>query len=94
MRKGRMACKRFSILSSSLPFLPSSSLPPVTRARLKEIIVSGGENVYSVEVENAILAHEAVRECAVIGIPDPLWGEAVDAVVCFKQAPAFQPRIS
>jgi acyl-CoA synthetase (AMP-forming)/AMP-acid ligase II len=53
--------------------------------RLKDVIVSGGENVYSVEVENAILSHEAVRECAVIGSPDPLWGEAVHAIVCLKQ---------
>jgi acyl-CoA synthetase (AMP-forming)/AMP-acid ligase II len=49
--------------------------------RSKDIIVSGGENVYSIEVENAIAAHPDVESCAVIGIPDPLWGEAVHAVV-------------
>lgn len=52
--------------------------------RLKDMIVSGGENVYSIEVENALLSHAAVREAAVIGIPDPLWGEAVHAVVVPK----------
>jgi long-chain acyl-CoA synthetase len=48
------------------------------------MIVSGGENVYSKEVENAVSSHPAVRECAVIGIPDPTWGEAVHAVVVLK----------
>lgn len=52
--------------------------------RLKDMIVSGGENVYTVEVENAILKHPAVRECAVIGIPDDRWGEAVHAVIALK----------
>jgi long-chain acyl-CoA synthetase len=52
--------------------------------RLKDMIVSGGENVYSIEVENALLTHPAVKEAAVIGIPDPLWGEAVHAVVVLK----------
>lgn len=52
--------------------------------RLKDMIVSGGENVYSKEVENAVSSHAAVRECAVIGIPDPTWGEAVHAVVVLK----------
>lgn len=49
--------------------------------RVKDMIVSGGENVYSVEVENALMSHPAVRQCAVIGIPDERWGEAVHAVV-------------
>ncbi len=49
--------------------------------RLKDMIVSGGENVYSTEVENAIADHPAVAQVAVIGIPDPQWGEAVHAVV-------------
>lgn len=52
--------------------------------RLKDMIVTGGENVYSVEVENAILKHPDVRQCAVIGIPHPLWGESVHAVVTLK----------
>ncbi len=49
--------------------------------RLKDMIVSGAENVYSIEVENALHAHPAVLEAAVFGIPDPTWGEAVHAVV-------------
>jgi long-chain acyl-CoA synthetase len=49
--------------------------------RIKDMIVTGGENVYSAEVENAIHRHPAVREAAVIGIPDAKWGEAVHAVV-------------
>lgn len=49
--------------------------------RLKDMIVSGGENVYSSEVENVIASHPAVAACAVFGIPDERWGEAVHAVV-------------
>jgi len=49
--------------------------------RLKDMIISGGENIYSTEVENAIYKHPSVRECAVIGIPDDTWGETVHAVV-------------
>ena len=49
--------------------------------RLKDMIITGGENVYSAEVENAILLHDAVAEVAVIGIPDETWGEAVHAIV-------------
>ncbi len=49
--------------------------------RLKDVIITGGENVYSTEVENAVQSHPAVAECAVIGIPDETWGEAVHAVV-------------
>jgi long-chain acyl-CoA synthetase len=52
--------------------------------RIKDMIVTGGENVYSIEVENAVLTHPAIRECAVIGVPHPLWGEAVHAVVTLK----------
>ena len=49
--------------------------------RKKDMIVSGGENVYSVEVEDALLVHPAVAEAAVIGVPDARWGEAVTAYV-------------
>ena len=45
------------------------------------MIVSGGENVYPAEVENALLAHPAVADAAVIGVPDDKWGETVKAVV-------------
>jgi long-chain acyl-CoA synthetase len=49
--------------------------------RAKDMIVSGGENVYSVEVEDALYRHPAVAEAAVFGIPDEKWGEAVHAIV-------------
>ena len=49
--------------------------------RLNDMIVSGGENVYSIEVENALSSHPAVAEVAVIGVPHPVWGEEVLAVV-------------
>jgi acyl-CoA synthetase (AMP-forming)/AMP-acid ligase II len=49
--------------------------------RIKDMIISGGENVYSAEVENALAKHPAVAACAVIGVPDPEWGERVHAVV-------------
>lgn len=52
--------------------------------RLKDMIISGGENVYSAEVEAAIYQHPAVAMCAVIGIPDEKWGEAVHAVVALR----------
>jgi acyl-CoA synthetase (AMP-forming)/AMP-acid ligase II len=56
--------------------------------RKKDVIVSGGENIYSREVEDAILAHPAVLECAVIGIPDKKWGESVCAVVVLREGEA------
>jgi len=49
--------------------------------RVKDMIITGGENVYSAEVENAIMQFPGLAECAVIGVPDPKWGEAVHAVV-------------
>jgi len=49
--------------------------------RVKDMIITGGENVYSVEVENAIGSHPAVNQVAVIGIPHEIWGEAVHAIV-------------
>jgi acyl-CoA synthetase (AMP-forming)/AMP-acid ligase II len=52
--------------------------------RLKDMIISGGENVYSVEVERAIDLHPAVRQCAVVGRPDETWGEVVHAVISLE----------
>lgn len=52
--------------------------------RVKDMIVSGGENVYSAEVENALAKHPAVIEYAVIGVPDKKWGERVHAIVRLK----------
>ena len=54
--------------------------------RVKDMIVSGGENVYPAEVENAIAGHPDVAEVAVIGVPDSRWGEAVKAIVVPKAA--------
>lgn len=53
--------------------------------RSKDMIISGGENVYSTETENAIYQHPAVKECAVIGIPHKDWGEQVHAVVVLHE---------
>lgn len=52
--------------------------------RVKDMIVSGGENVYPAEVENAIFGHPGVADVAVIGVPDDKWGEAVKAIVVRK----------
>ena len=52
--------------------------------RKKDIIISGGENISSIEVERAIFAHPAVLECAVVSAPDPQWGEIPAAFVVFK----------
>lgn len=53
--------------------------------RIKDMIVTGGENVFSAEVESAISSHPSVAEVAVIGIPDEKWGEAVHAIIVPKQ---------
>ena len=52
--------------------------------RVKDMIITGGENVYSPEVEQAVAEHPAVAEVAVIGVPDDRWGEAVKAVVALR----------
>ncbi len=52
--------------------------------RKKDMILTGGENVYSTEVENVLYTHAAILECAVVGIPDQKWGEAVKAIVVLK----------
>ncbi|MEZ5710747.1 MAG: long-chain-fatty-acid--CoA ligase [Blastomonas sp.] len=59
--------------------------------RVKDMIISGGENVYPAEVENAIFGHPDVLEVAVIGVPDPKWGEAVKAVVSQKPGHVVDP---
>ena len=56
--------------------------------RLKDMIISGGENVYSAEVENCLHDHPAVAECAVIGLPHPHWGEQVVAAVHLRDGSA------
>ncbi|MEZ5649359.1 MAG: long-chain-fatty-acid--CoA ligase [Burkholderiaceae bacterium] len=52
--------------------------------RIKDMIISGGENIYPAEVENAMAAHPAIAEVAVIGVPDARWGEAVKACVVLR----------
>ncbi|MBN2569318.1 MAG: AMP-binding protein [Deltaproteobacteria bacterium] len=49
--------------------------------RTKDMIVTGGQNVFSVEVENVLMTHPSVADCSVIGLPDDTWGEAVTAVI-------------
>jgi fatty-acyl-CoA synthase len=59
--------------------------------RVKDMIISGGENVYPAEVENAIYGHPDVAEVAVIGVPDAKWGEAVKAVCVPKPGHQVDP---
>mgnify|MGYP000958546458 CR=1 FL=1 len=59
--------------------------------RVKDMIISGGENVYSAEVENALAQHPAVAQCAVIGIPNDRWGEQVHAIVVPKPGAKAEP---
>ncbi|MHB1711853.1 MAG: class I adenylate-forming enzyme family protein, partial [Acidimicrobiales bacterium] len=52
--------------------------------RAKDMIIRGGENIYSVEVEAALFEHHAVADCAVIGVPHPVLGEEVGAVIVLR----------
>ena len=60
--------------------------------RVKDMIVSGAENIYPAEVESALHEHPGVQDCAVIGVPDPRWGEAVKAIIV--RAPGSQIEAS
>lgn len=59
--------------------------------RIKDMIVSGGENIYPIEVENALAGHPAVADVAVIGVPDDRWGETVKAIVVPKGGTTIDP---
>lgn len=59
--------------------------------RVKDMIVSGGENIYPAEVENAIFGHPDVADVAVIGVPDEQWGEAVKAIIVLKPGASENP---
>ena len=61
------------------------------RDRLKDVIISGGENISSVEVEGVLLRHPAVQEAAVVGMPDTKWGEAPHAFIVFKPGASATP---
>jgi long-chain acyl-CoA synthetase len=54
--------------------------------RIKDMIISGGENIYPAEIENLLMKHPAVADGAIIGVPDAIWGEAVKACVVLKPA--------
>jgi acyl-CoA synthetase (AMP-forming)/AMP-acid ligase II len=60
--------------------------------RIKDMIISGGENIYSVEVENALYKSPKILEAAVVGTPDPVWGETVNAVVVLKPGEVADSR--
>ena len=61
--------------------------------RLKDVIISGGENISSVEVEAMLLRHDAIQEVAVVGVPHEKWGEAPHAFVVFKSGPDRPARM-
>ena len=62
--------------------------------RLKDMIISGGENIYTPEVERVLAEHPAVMEVAIIGVPDDTWGETVKAVVSLQRRARRRPRRS
>ena len=59
--------------------------------RAKDMVITGGFNVYSTEVEQAVMAHPAVADCAVVGLPDEKWGERVTAVVTLRAGGRLDP---
>jgi fatty-acyl-CoA synthase len=59
--------------------------------RLKDMFVSGGENVYPLEIEDALYGHASVRQCAVVGVPDPRWGEVGHAFVVVAEGKRAEP---
>ena len=56
-------------------------LPMAGTAALKDMIVSGGENIYPAEIENVLMSHPSISDAAVIGIPSEKWGETVKAII-------------
>jgi len=62
------------------------------RGRKKDMIITGGQNVHAAEVEETLLRHEAIADCAVLGLADALWGEQVAAVVVAKKGASIDPE--
>lgn len=62
------------------------------KARVKDVIKTGGENVYASEVQAVILSHPEVQDCVVKGVPDLVWGEAVAAIVQPMKGSALSPK--
>lgn len=60
--------------------------------RIKDMVISGGENIYPAEIENLLMKHPAVADGAIIGVPDPTWGEAVKACVVLRPGAAATER--
>jgi acyl-CoA synthetase (AMP-forming)/AMP-acid ligase II len=60
--------------------------------RKRDMIISGGFNIYPSEIEQVLWAHPAVEDCAVIGVPDDKWGEAVKAVIQLKAGSEAAPQ--
>jgi fatty-acyl-CoA synthase len=60
--------------------------------RAKDMIISGGENIYPAEIEQVLARHPALADCAVVGLPDRRWGEQVVAVVVFKDGQKATPQ--
>ena len=62
------------------------------RDRSKDVVISGGENISTIEVEQALMSHPAVREAAVIGVPDDKWGERPKAFVVLRAGASATPQ--
>jgi acyl-CoA synthetase (AMP-forming)/AMP-acid ligase II len=60
--------------------------------RKKDMIISGGENIYPAEVEDCLLGHPSIADVGVIGTPDEQWGEAVKAIVVLKKGASLTPE--
>lgn len=60
--------------------------------RKRDLIISGGFNIFPIEIENVLLGHDAVQDCAVVGLPDAQWGESVKAIVQLKPGRSVDPE--